>query len=448
MQKLDQRNTCTPRDASLVPGNCDLQLNREETLSVAGSKTSSNNPEVNLLQHAGGLKAAVYVISIDGNPLMPCKPAKARKLLKKGTATIQKMKPFAIKLTFECENEVQDVKIGIDTGYQHVGFSAITDGKELISGTLDLDNKTSARLTEKSMYRRNRRNKLWYRKPRFLNRKKKQGWLPPSTQRKYDAHLKLIRLFQEMLPVSDNDITIEIGSFDIQKIMNPDIQASDYRQGDMHQQQNMRNYLMTREKGRCQFCKKPIKKGQRIEIHHCKERKDGGTNRAANLALLHEKCHEKLHKKGHKLSAPREFKAETFMSIINRKFAEDIPDAEITYGYITQANRNQLGLDKTHYNDAFVIAGGTDQKRIEPITITQKRRNNRAIQLNRKGFKPSIRKKRYAIQPKDLVWINNKKYVVCGMQNKGAYVKVQDSKKLFPKRNIQKVYHFGSFAYE
>ena len=71
MQKLDQRNTCTPQDASLVLGNCDLQLNREETLSVAGSKTSSNNPEVNLLQHAGGLIAAVHVM--EGCPLMPCK---------------------------------------------------------------------------------------------------------------------------------------------------------------------------------------------------------------------------------------------------------------------------------------------------------------------------------------------------------------------------------------
>lgn len=62
MQKLDERNTYTPRNASLVPGNCDLQLNKEETLSVAGSKTSSNNPEVNLLQHAGGL-TAIYACS-------------------------------------------------------------------------------------------------------------------------------------------------------------------------------------------------------------------------------------------------------------------------------------------------------------------------------------------------------------------------------------------------
>jgi hypothetical protein len=256
----------------------------------------------------------------------------------------------------------------------------------------------------------------------------------------------LVRLLQEILPVAKT--TIEVGSFDIQKIMNPEITGTDYQQGDMHEQSNLRNYLMAREKGTCQSCNKPIKKGQRAEIHHCKERKDGGTDRAANLALLHEKCHEKLHREGCKLRAPRQFKAETFMSIIQHKFVEDIPGVEIIYGYITHANRTKLGLEKTHCNDAFVIAGGTTQQRIVPIEITQKHRNNRAIQLNRKGFKPSIRKQRYAIQPKDLIWIANKKYVVCGIQNKGAYVKVENSKKVFPTRNIEKVYHFGSFAYE
>ena len=440
MQKLDQRNTYTPQDASLVLGNCDLQLNREETLSVAGSKTSSNNPEVNLLQHAGGLTAAVHVISVDGKPLMPCKPAKARKLLKKEGATVYKMKPFSIQLTFECENEVQEVKIGIDVGFQHIGFSAITDKKEPISGTVALDNKTSARLTKKSMYRRNRRNRLWHRKPRFLNRKKKKGWLPPSIQRKYDTHIKLVRLLQEILPVAKT--TIEVGSFDIQKIMNSEIEGTD-----IHSQSNMRNYLMAREKGTCQVCNKAIKKGQRAEIHHCMEKSKGGTNRAVNLAILHEKCHEKLHREGHNLRAPRQFKAETFMSIIQHKFVQDIHGAEITYGYITQAKRNKLGLEKTHHTDAFVIAGGTTQQRIAPTEIKQKHRNNRALQLSRKGFKLSIRRERYAVQPKDWIWIAGKKYIVCGIQNKGAYVKVENSKKVFPTRNITKVYHFGSFAY-
>ena len=47
-QKLDRRDTYTPTDAPQVCDNCDHPLNREETLSVHGLKTPSNNPCVNL----------------------------------------------------------------------------------------------------------------------------------------------------------------------------------------------------------------------------------------------------------------------------------------------------------------------------------------------------------------------------------------------------------------
>ena len=58
MQKLAQRKDNTPTDASLVRGNCGLQLNREETLSAASEKTRANNPEVNLPSGRG--RKAVY----------------------------------------------------------------------------------------------------------------------------------------------------------------------------------------------------------------------------------------------------------------------------------------------------------------------------------------------------------------------------------------------------
>lgn len=51
----------------------------------------------------------VFVISKEGVPLMPCKPATARKMLKKGYAKVVKRTPFTIQLNFECENKVQDL---------------------------------------------------------------------------------------------------------------------------------------------------------------------------------------------------------------------------------------------------------------------------------------------------------------------------------------------------
>jgi len=57
MQQLEERNTYTPTDIPHVSGNCDLSLNREETLSVADLKTSSNNSDAvltaNLIRRTG-----------------------------------------------------------------------------------------------------------------------------------------------------------------------------------------------------------------------------------------------------------------------------------------------------------------------------------------------------------------------------------------------------------
>lgn len=42
----------------------------------------------------------VYVINEDGSPLMPCKPAIARLLLKDGKAKCIRRTPFTIKLLY------------------------------------------------------------------------------------------------------------------------------------------------------------------------------------------------------------------------------------------------------------------------------------------------------------------------------------------------------------
>ena len=40
----------------------------------------------------------VFVIGADKRPLMPCHPARARKLLKKGRAVVWRMAPFTIMM--------------------------------------------------------------------------------------------------------------------------------------------------------------------------------------------------------------------------------------------------------------------------------------------------------------------------------------------------------------
>ncbi len=448
MQKLLRRRlTDTPRDASLVPCSVDLSLNRPQRVSEQVLSTLDNNPEVNQPECTQGLKASyVYVLSVEGNPLMPCSCCKAKKLLKNKQATVIKRFPFTIQLNFECENQVQKVVLGIDSGFENIGFSALSETKELTSGTLKLDGKTSGRLTERRMYRRNRRNKLWYREPRFLNRTRKEGWLPPSVNRRYDTHLNLINRLKKILPISET--IIEVANFDIQKIMNPDISGTDYQQGSLYDYQNMRSYLMAREQGKCQLCGKTFE-GQPSHIHHRRQRSESGSNRAENLVILHKACHDRLHKQALKLSRPKSYKPNTFMSIIHKRFWQDIDDLQITYGYKTFIKRNELGFKKSHNTDAFIIANGNIQERTKDTEIKQVHRNNRVLQLNRKGFKPSIKREKSKVNPEDLFWVSEKQYICKGMSNKGRYITYGSTKKkeYFKFSQVEKIYRQGSFVW-
>ena len=106
-QKLDRRDTYTPTDAPQVRGSVILSLNRDQSLSEQNLKTLSNNPDVDLLPPAGGHNAntLVFVLNDDGKPLMPCKPAKARHLLRDRKARVSSSNPFTIRLLWHCEEK-------------------------------------------------------------------------------------------------------------------------------------------------------------------------------------------------------------------------------------------------------------------------------------------------------------------------------------------------------
>jgi hypothetical protein len=92
--------------------------------------------------------------------------------------------------------------LGALTSKNNIGFSAITDKEELISGEVKLLQGISDRLTEKAQYRRIRRSRLRYRKARFDNRKVDKGWLAPSIQHKLDRHIRFIDKLKSILPIS------------------------------------------------------------------------------------------------------------------------------------------------------------------------------------------------------------------------------------------------------
>ena len=297
----------------------------------------------------------VYVINKNGNPLMPCKPAKAKHLLKAGKAKVIKRTPFTIKLLWDCEENTQEVVAGMDTGSKTIGCAAIANGKVVYQSEVQIRQDVSKKMEQRRMYRRNRRSrKTRYRKARWQNRAsmRKKGRLAPSIKSKVDSHLREKKFVESVLPVTL--WKVETASFDIHKISNPDVKRWDYQKGNQKDFYNVKAYVLHRDGYQCHKCK--TKKGK-MHVHHVVFRSNGGTDSPENLIVLCSDCHDKLHKGEFEIKGIRsKTKHATEVGIVKSQLEKQFGDFEETFGYQTKFNREQiLKLPKTHYNDAVAI---------------------------------------------------------------------------------------------
>ena len=412
----------------------------------------------------------VFVVNRDGQSLMPSTPRNARLLLASGSARIFSRKPFTIQLLYHTSGYVQEITFGIDAGYQNIGFSATTEKGELVGGEVKMLEGMSERIRERAMYRRNRRSRLRHRQPRFNNRLRQEGWLTPSILHKLDTHSRLIEMYRKVLPIKT--IIIETANFDIQAIKDAGITGKQYQQGEKTGFWNLREYILHRDNHECQspVCierrkQKLPKRSEVLQVHHLGFWKQDRTDRPSNLITLCDKCHTgKEHQPKGMLYGwepkVKSFKPETFMSTIRWRLLNR-HDAINTYGYQTKSARITLGIEKSHHNDAFVIACGTNQDRSQTVNIEQRRRNNRSLETFKdakyvdlrdgevKGGKDlasgrrkrnknlsgenlrlqrgtkvkdgirSIRKSRYPLQPGDIVLYKGQKRIVKGTHSYG-----------------------------
>ena len=391
----------------------------------------------------------VFVMNQHGETLMPCSSRKARLLLESDKAKVIHRSPFTIQLIHGSTGYKQDLSLGVDTGHSAVGLSVVSKTKEVFSAVAKMRNDISSKMNTRRMYRRQKRNMLRYRKLRFLNRSAstRKGRLAPSVQWKVDAHINLINQLKSLLPITK--VVLETGTFDLAKMKNPRITNEQYQKGIQYGFENVKAYVLSRDGYQCQSKKKGC--SDRLEVHHINYRSQGGSDAPNNLIVLCKKHHKALHasKFELKVNAQKILKSATTMNIIRSRLLHYFPEAIETFGYITKANRYQHNIEKTHANDAFVIAGGSKQKRAEERTIHFKRKNNRSLQKNRNGYAPAIRRQRYLIQPKDWVTFEGRQYQAVGMQNKGAYLKITDGVKAIVKsvKKIEVIFHQKGVIY-
>lgn len=157
----------------------------------------------------------VAVISNSGKKLMPTSNYKARKLLKKKRAIIYKYNPiFTIKLIDRNDGYTQPIEYASDTGYLYVGVSIKSTKHEYVDAEYQLLKDEVERHNDKLKYRRTRRNRLRYRKPRFDNRKRVNEWLAPSIKNKVNVQTKLFEDYKKVIPITNT--TFEMGKFDTQ----------------------------------------------------------------------------------------------------------------------------------------------------------------------------------------------------------------------------------------
>jgi hypothetical protein len=129
----------------------------------------------------------VFVVDTNKQPLNPVHPAQARKLLSCGKAAVYRRYPFTIILKVEIVNPVvADLRIKLDPGSKTTGIAIVDDssGKVLFAAELShRGHKIKESLDGRQAIRRSRRNRQTrYRKARWKNRRRREGWLAPSMQ--------------------------------------------------------------------------------------------------------------------------------------------------------------------------------------------------------------------------------------------------------------------------
>ena len=299
----------------------------------------------------------VFVVNLDGQPVMPCSPAKARKLLRDKKATVVRRSPFTVKLTWQCEGQVQPVIVGVDKGSHYTGFSAVTNGNVVIEGVIEHRKDVKQKMDARREARRARRNRKWYRKKRFDNRAsaRRTSRVLPSVKTNADEVLRVIK----KLPLPITRIIIEDVQIDIARLNDPSLRGVEYQRGN-RLDENLRLACLIRDNFKCRYCKQESGK---LEAHHIQFRSQGGKDTIENLATLCAQCHDGLHDGKIKLKlkgedgfkdriAQRTMQGKTYMYSELAKLAP----IDLVFGYQTSEYRKSLELKKDHHIDAMCVA--------------------------------------------------------------------------------------------
>src|SRR5437588_5473512 len=145
------------------------------------------------------------VVDSHGRPLMPCHPAKARRLIAQGTAHARwsKLGLFYVQLTWEQEPHNQPLAVGVDPGATYEGYAVVGTKDTVLNLMAEAPSHVKEAVKVRRTMRRARRARRCRRRPaRFNNRLAGHKRLPPSTRARWEAKARVVAHLGRIIPLS------------------------------------------------------------------------------------------------------------------------------------------------------------------------------------------------------------------------------------------------------
>lgn len=343
---------------------------------------------------------AVFVLDTDRKPLKPVHPAVARKMLASAQAAVFRTYPF----TIICKPGVStgpadDVRLKIDPGSKTTGLALLMGNAVIWAAELTHRGQTikAALDSRRSLRRGRRQRKTRYRPARFDNRRRPEGWLPPSLMHRVHTTMTWVERLCRWAPVSA--ISTELVRFDTQLMQNPEMTGVLYQQGELAGYE-VREYLLEKFNRTCAYCKA---KDVPLEVEHITPKSRGGSNRVSNLTLACRPCNiakgnQTAQEFGHpevqrKAKAP--LKDAAALNATRWRLWRELSNAgyplETSTGGRTKYNRTRQGLAKSHWLDAACVGASTPERlrllTTRPLGITSVGRGTRqVVRTDKYGF--------------------------------------------------------------
>lgn len=313
-----------------------------------------------------------FVLDANGKQLAPTKENKAWFLIRKKRATLVSKYPMVIQLNRKIPDEEickDEVRCGIDDGSKHTGIAIVqkcqTKNKVVFKGTLEQRDDVKHLMDVRRGYRKYHRYHKRYRQKRFNNRalSKRKGRIAPSILQKRQATIRVINQLNKWINITN--YWLEDVAIDIRALTDGYKSYSWQYQKSNRLDENIRKAVIHRDGCKCMECGKS---NCRLEVHHIKPKRLGGSNTLSNLITLCEKCHQKT-------EGNEEKYMQHYFSMFNSSDNKNLNYAQhvmigkawlreqlsnlgmlyLTTGGDTANKRIDWNIEKSHSNDAICI---------------------------------------------------------------------------------------------